>query len=79
MKYSEELWELLGFTSVVILVVFIFMSMFNSHKINKYYLEINEGIPCIYLDVEWSIDGMMELDRDITYDQAIELVNKLNK
>ena len=79
MKYSEQLWESLGFLTAATFLTFVFMSMFSSHKVNKYYLEINEGIPCIYLDVEWSIDGMMELDRDIAYEQAVELVNKLNK
>lgn len=79
MKYSEQLWELLGFLSVTALATFVFISIFSNHSLNGYYFEVNEEIPTIYLDVEWGIDGMIKLDRDISYDEAIELVNKLNK
>jgi len=79
MKYSEQLWESLGFLSVATLIVFIFMSMFSDHKMNGYYFEADDTRLSIYLDVDWAIDGVIYLERDVTNEQAIELVNKLNE
>ena len=79
MKYSEQLWESLGFLAATTFLVFIFMSFFSDHKINRYYYESDSNQLSLYLDTDWQIDGVIYLQRDVTNDQAIELVNKLNK
>lgn len=79
MKYSKELWESLGYLSLTTLITFVFLGMFNDHNLGKYYLGSTNGIPLICLEVDWNPDKTMKIDRSISYDEAIELVNRLNR
>ena len=81
MRIIEEYFkEIIGMMICIPLIVLIFIASFSKHEINGYYLsgkpdanELN-----IRVDVNWSPDNKIILDRSVTYDEAVDLVKKMN-
>ena len=74
---------------IVTLVVIGFLSLagkalISEHQIQRYYLESRARVQgadhelVIVSDREWAPDGEIILDRSVTYDQSILLVEKMN-
>jgi hypothetical protein len=75
----ENLWNWLLFTIVAGFCAIIAISMVSSHKVNNYYVAMNENLITICIDVNWCEDEKIKLDKSITLEEAIELCNELNK
>lgn len=79
MKVNLE--RLLGWISILFLAVIlslIAISLTQDHSIKNYYLNENENKLQIGMDINWSPDSHIDLDRTVTYDEAVLLVEKLN-
>ena len=61
------------------LISLIVFSSFADKKIRGYYLHAYNSKLTIMVDIDWSSDQSIELDRNITYNEAIEMVERLNK
>lgn len=77
----EDTWMSLCFIVVGEIGVLILMALFSDHNVRYYYLSGNtaNSIPAIRGDINWGDDITLQLDRDISYTEAIEMVEKLNK
>lgn len=67
----------LGLTIVSVFIVVIFAD----RPIRGYYLGESGGksSPKIMIDINWSPDKAIHLDRNITLNEAADLINKLNE
>lgn len=61
------------------LLTTIVVSSTAKHNIRSYYLDSSNGQLKIRIDIDWQEDKSIELDRSITYDEAISMVERLNK
>jgi len=61
------------------ILTMIVLSSTANHYVRGYYLDDFNGKLSIRLDIEWQEDGSILLDRSITYDEAISMVERLNK
>lgn len=61
------------------LISLIAFSSFSDKKVRGYYLHAYNGQLSIMVDIDWVSDSSIELDRNITYNEAIEMVERLNK
>ena len=77
----DDSWLSLAWIIAAFLVVFTFIFFAADKRVRYYYLDEVNGRMAIVPDINWACDGDFAtvLDRDVTYDQAIELVNKLNE
>lgn len=79
----EDFWKnafiFLGLASSVTMVVFLFIAMFSDHRPRSYYLCQEEGYLKIYGNCNWQFDTPIRLDRTISYDQALTILDRLNK
>jgi hypothetical protein len=77
-RFWENFWQ--GLLAIVAIgFIVLFAKLFTAdHTIRYYYLSNYEGQLKIMKDIDWQDDGPIELDRSITMDSAIVLVNKLN-
>jgi len=76
--------DTITFLAILLGVVVITLSLTalcSDHSIKRYYLSGGDnGRLAICKDIDWYPDGgSIALDRSVTYDQAIELVKKLNE
>ena len=67
------------FAFFVWLISLIAFTSFSDKKVRGYYLDVRNGILSIMSDIDWMEDKSIELDRNITYNEAIEMVERLNK
>lgn len=75
----EDAWLLLLY-AIAISIVIVLSSCFLSKKYTKgYSLGGDESSIHIVKEVEWDEDDKIPLDRSVTYEQAIELVERLNQ
>jgi hypothetical protein len=79
MTLFEKLFSSLGFTTVLAIIVLVFTYWFSSKTVEGYYLVTKDKVPYIIVNINWSEDRRLELDRDISYDAAVELTKKLNE
>lgn len=85
MKIWNHIWMLLAFSTALGAITLLGISLASHHQIQRYYLESypfpNSGGNELRIisDREWCIDGEIVLDRNITYEVAIDLVEKLNQ
>jgi len=75
-NYWEEICMTI-FVGIWIAVILLFC--LGNHEVKGYYISGSAGKLKIYTDIDWACDKDMTLDRNITYAEAIELVDKLNK
>jgi len=57
----------------------IVLSTTAKHDVRGYYLDEYNGKLSVRLDIDWQEDECILLDRSITYDEAISMVERLNK
>lgn len=79
----EDNWDVV-LAYLFILFCFVFSVIFiiasvSDHSVKSYYLSNINNELGISKEINWQFDETIELDRSITYDQAIELMNKLNE
>lgn len=81
-NFFENIWVEMFYAISVIsigtLLVFFFIAIFSTKEIKGYYLSDFEGGLQIMCDIEWIPDNSIRIDRSITYDEAINMVEKLN-
>ena len=76
----NDIWERLLFFFLVTLLTVLVIGMVSDHEVDHYYLaSSSHGQLKIYLDIDWQSDRAIELDRNVTYSEAIDMVEKLNK
>ena len=63
----------------VSLMTLMITAISSTHNIEYYYLDSYEGGLRIRVSVDWSEDKKIALDRAVSYEDAIEMVDKLNK
>ena len=74
----EEMLAAIGILSLAAFSVFFFIAIFSTKEIKGYYLDDTDGSLNISIDINWMPDKSISLDRAITYDEAIEMVERLN-
>lgn len=81
-KFFENFWDnvfnLIVAGSLITLIVFIFMSWFADHKIRSYYLSQEGDRIKIYKDIDWQCDEVIILDKTVTYQEALDMMDRLN-
>lgn len=78
-KIYEYYWEIMGLLVIIPLIALGLIASFSSHNVDNYYLSTSMDKRLgIGVDINWAIDSHIELDRNITYNEAIDLVKKLN-
>ena len=75
----ENMFMGLLFSFVLNLLAIITMVTFTDKKVRSYYLVSKIGGLSIMADIDYMEDKSLELDRSISYNEAIEMVDKLNK
>ena len=80
MKLIDNLWQLVLMAGAVTLVVlFIFWITVDKPTI-RYSLSSNsKGTPIIVREIEWADDDFCPLNDTTSYEEAVVLVEKLNK
>lgn len=63
----------------IVLAVYIFMMIFSDHRIRSYYLDTYNNKLVIRADINWQEDQVIELDRTVSYNEAIDMIERLNK
>ena len=63
------------FTTLVSIGIY---SLTQDHSVGCYYLDQGEHQLFIKGDIDWGIDSNIPLDRSITYDEAINIVSRMN-
>lgn len=78
-------WDLddflaVGFTAIVFTgIILLFIAFTSNHSIRKYYLNGGSSTQLqIGEDINWAPDNFISLDRNISYADAVKLVNELN-
>jgi len=85
MKNIEEILTGVMLSSLlaagITLVIIIFMAITADHAVSKYYLRSYTGSNQLVINgyIDWGEDEKIILDRSVTLEEAIELVDKLNK
>ena len=76
----EDAWQSLVMMIVICLAILIGLFVFADRKIRSYYLTSTSGVLKIVPDIDWTEDSSygVYLDRNITYDDALILLNKMN-
>ena len=77
----DDTWISLVLAGLITTVIFTFIALLADHSIRYYYLSgsgTNTNI-IIKGDINWADDITLQLDRNISYTEAIEMVEKLNK
>lgn len=77
-KFWDNLLKLVGSGFLVTFIVFISMSMFADHKIRSYYLAQDGDRITIYKDIDWQGDETIRLDKIVTYQEALDMLDRLN-
>lgn len=80
--WKDDLEYILYYLFILFTLVFFIISVIailSDHSVKNYYLSNINNELTISKDINWQPDETIELDRSITYDQAIELINKLNE
>ena len=79
-RLFNDFWDVLSFTAIMLLLVVIGIAITANHEVKSYYLKGGSaGSLQIGINVDWGIDESIYLDRKVTYSEAIEMVEKLNK
>ncbi len=80
-KIWSNIFMLLLWLTSAGLVIVIFASVVSDKPIIRYTLmtQKDTGVPYIRKEVDWEIDEDIYLDRFITWDKAIQIVDSLNK
>ncbi len=60
-------------------VITIFFWIFSSKPTLRYSLGDDDGVLTITKEIQWYEDDEIKLDRSVTYSQAIQMVDSLNK
>lgn len=81
---TTTIFEGIGIAATIIVMALLTMLIIEKKKTNRYYLGIDSDIShgnslVIVRDIDWYLDDKIVLDRNITYEKAIELVNSLNE
>jgi len=76
----DDSWLSLAWAIAALGIVFTFTFFYADKQVRFYYLDEVNGRMAIVPDIDWACDSDFGtvLDRAVTYDQAIEMVNKLN-
>lgn len=81
-KFFKNFWEnslkLIGVSALITLIVLTFMSLFADHKIRSYYLSQSYDRIIIYKDIDWQGDESITLDKNVTYQEALDMMDRLN-
>lgn len=78
----DDVWQSIAVFAVIGAAVIIGMVIFADKQIRYYYLDnTSEGMLRIVPDIDWCDDSShsIKLDRNITYDEALNMVNRMNK
>ncbi len=85
MKNIEEILTGIMLSSLlatgIALVIVTFMAITADHAVSKYYLRSYDGSNQLVINgyIDWGEDEKIVLDRDVTIEEAIEMVNRLNE
>ncbi len=76
----EDLWQGLVMILIVCLAILIGFAIFSDRKIKYYYLISSSDKLKIVPDIDWVEDSSygIELDRNITYEEALIMVSRMN-
>jgi len=78
--FWNNLWKTISSIAGVVLIVLVFISLTADHKVRSYYLHQGTASNItIYKDIDWQMDESIVLDRTITYDEALAILERLNK
>lgn len=81
--FMEDFWgnalKAIGVLTLITFITFVFIAMFDKHEVRGYYLEQYDGKLTIYRDINWQADESIALDRAITYEEALTMLERLNK
>lgn len=79
--WANIFYSLLAVACIVLLCL-VTKAFQADHKVRYYYLisytPTGTSIPKIVADIDWQCDETIVLDRNITYSQAIQMVDSLN-
>lgn len=70
--------NIVGISALTTFLVFIFMCLFADHKIRYYYMTQTSDRITISKDIDWEIDESITLDKTMTYDEALDMLDRLN-
>lgn len=75
----DNIWGVFLLVIVTVAVVFLTITFVKPHPVQGYYLKGDpENGLSIGVDVNWSPDEKIQLDRSVTYEGAIQMVKDLN-
>ena len=76
----EDTWQMLLYAVVTFFIGLLLFAITQDHKVRYYYLDGAEGSNEVQIkgDINWAQDVNIKIDRTITYEQAINLVDSLN-
>lgn len=76
----KDVWELLAVLTAAAFAVFLLMFLFSHKVVEGYSLDQKSGNGVLYIEkhVDWAVDGSVELERSITVQQALKIVDSLN-
>jgi hypothetical protein len=77
----DNLFYALLFVVCLILSGITIKTIIATHDVTYYFVSTDDNGDNIFIkaNIDWCLDEKIPLDRNITLDQAIELVNKMNK
>ncbi len=76
MSTFEKIWSSFALVVVALIVFYVF---FIPKHIHSYYLGSESSTLEITVDIENYVDQTIDLDRNITYVEAVAIVDSLNK
>lgn len=70
-----------GIITLIILAIIglVLVAATADHRVRSYYLGSSEGAPAIKAEINWADDQTIRLDRTMSYEDAVKLVNSLNE
>lgn len=75
----EDTWQTIALAVVVLLIVLGAKAIVVDHIVRFYYLDEEHGSLVIKGDIPWCEDTYLRLDRSVTYEGAIQMVDDLNR
>jgi len=74
----ERAWEILGFALCASIVILIITALTVEHKVQRYYLNGDNAVPHMMIEIDWQKDEVIKMPPSITFEEATGLVNRLN-
>lgn len=74
----DDYWQILLYTICILVVTLVSTCSLSKKYVKAYSLDHIEGTLTIIKEIEWSEDSHIRLDRNVSYWDAIAMVDSLN-